>query len=137
MNPKIKILFFSLLVSYIILMLCSSCKDQGNNNFQSNIVFPDTGHISFTIYVQPLFQQTCVAAQCHGGSNPVDGLDLTAPCWDAIHDYKAGVLVGSNSLLYKRIAGIGYTRMPPQNYPALTTNQINGVKRWLDQGAGY
>jgi hypothetical protein len=135
MRSKTFISFIFLVIAYFVVMLCSSCKDENNNNFTSNIVFPDTGKISFTKYVQPLFQQTCVAAQCHGGSSPVDGLDLTAPCWEAIHDYKAGILVGSNSLLYKRIAGIGYTRMPPDNYPALTTNQINGVKKWINDGA--
>ncbi len=141
MHSKIKITFLFLVVSYIILMCCNSCKDinGGNGNFTSNIVFPETGTISFEKYVWPLFQQTCVAAQCHGGSLPAAALNLSSgtsdPCWEAIHDYQAGILVGPNSFLYKRIAGIGYTRMPPSPYSALTTNQINGVKRWIDQGA--
>jgi predicted CxxxxCH...CXXCH cytochrome family protein len=140
MKSKINTSFIFIIVSYLILMFCSSCKDENNNNFTSNIVFPDTGTISFTRYVQPLFQQTCVASQCHGGSSPADGLDLTAPCWGTLVGDFTPVLVvpkkSGSSLLYTRIAGLsGYTRMPPSNYPALTTNQVNGVKKWIDQGA--
>lgn len=86
MHSKIKITFLFLVVSYIILMCCNSCKDinGGNGNFTSNIVFPETGTISFEKYVWPLFQQTCVAAQCHGGSLPAAALNLSSGTSDHV-----------------------------------------------------
>jgi len=140
MRSKLFTSFIFLAISYVVVMLCSSCKDESNNNFTSNIVFPDTGTISFTNYVQPLLQQTCVASQCHGGSSPADGLDLTAPCWGTlVGNFKPVLVVPKNvgsSLLYTRISGLnGYSVMPPSPYSALSTNQINGIKRWVNQGA--
>lgn len=131
--------------SYLLLFLCTACKDENSsNNFTSTIVFPDTGTISFTKYVQPLLQQTCVASQCHGGSSPAADLDLTQPCWETLvytSKHSPVLVVAKNptsSLLYIRITGSnGYTRMPPEKYSALTTNQINGIKRWITQGALY
>jgi hypothetical protein len=142
MRSKFFTSFIFLLGSYLFVMMCSSCKDENNNNYASNIVFPDTGTISFTKHVYPLFQQACTPS-CHSGSSPAADLDLdndSQTCWETIEYSSMHLIVvpknPSASLLYTRITGAGgLTRMPPEKYSALTTNQIDGIKRWINQGA--
>jgi hypothetical protein len=111
-----------------------SCKDQTNQNLTSNIVFPPSG-VSFSKQVQPLFQQTCVAAGCHGGSQPAANLDLQLDAWHSIINYVPPLVLvnnGAKSPLYIDIAGNPQLMPPSQR---LTQNQIDGVKKWIDEGA--
>jgi hypothetical protein len=111
-----------------------SCKDQTNQNFTSDIVFPPSG-VSFSKQVQPLFQQTCVAAGCHGGSQPAANLNLQLDVWHSIINYLPPLVLvnnGSKSPLYIDISGNPQLMPPSQR---LTQNQIDGVKKWIDEGA--
>jgi hypothetical protein len=91
--------------------------------------------VSFSKHVQPLFQQTCVAAGCHGGSQPAANLDLQLDAWHSIKNYLPPLVLvnnGSKSPLYIDIAGTPQLMPPNQR---LTQNQIDGVKKWIDEGA--
>jgi hypothetical protein len=128
------------LPSYTFFILCIftslSCKDQTNQNLTSNIVFPDS-LVSFSKQVEPLFQQTCVAAGCHGGSQPAANLNLQTDVWHSLIDYLPPIVIPKNaatSLLILRIEGRIAPQMPLRSQP-LTANQITGVKRWIDEGA--
>jgi hypothetical protein len=94
--------------------------------------------VSFTKQVEPLFQQTCVASGCHGGSQPAAQLNLEyGVCWRSLIDYLPPIVLvknGNNSPLVKYLDGRLTPQMPLQSQP-LTTNQINGVKKWIDEGA--
>jgi hypothetical protein len=123
-----------------LFMLClfnlSSCKDQTNQNLTSNIVFPDS-LVSFSKQVEPLFHQTCVSAGCHGGNQPAANLNLEIDVWHSLIDYSPPIVLpknGKNSILVMRIDGRIAPQMPLRSQP-LTTNQINGVKKWIDEGA--
>jgi hypothetical protein len=112
-----------------------SCKDQTNQSGTSNIVFPASG-VSFNKQVEPLFLQTCIEAGCHGGSQPAANLNLEVNTWSSLIDYSPKIVLwkdGKDSPLVKYLNGELAPQMPLRQQP-LTTNQINGVKTWIDEG---
>ena len=117
-------------------IICMSCEDDVAGLGPSNIVFPDSG-VSFGRHVDPLFQQSCVSSMCHGGSTPTSELNLETPSYRALIDHHPRLILtgdGANSLLIQRLTGEVGQRMPLKLQP-LTENQINGIRRWIDEGA--
>jgi hypothetical protein len=117
-------------------IIALSCKDE-EKSFTSDIVFPDS-LVSFTKYVEPLFQQTCVDARCHGGSQPAANLYLENNMWNNLIDYQPSIIIVNNgdvSSLVKFLDGRLQPQMPIRK--PLKQNQINGVKKWIDEGAQY
>jgi hypothetical protein len=114
-----------------------SCKDQTNQTGPSDIIFPDS-LVSFSKHVEPLFQKTCVASGCHGGSLPAANLDLDyGVSWHSLIDYLPPLVLvknGKNSPLIMYLDGRLTPQMPLRSQP-LTKNQIDGVKKWIDEGA--
>ena len=122
-------------ISFFYSLLLLSCKDQTTQNHTSNIVFPDS-NVSFSKYVEPLFQETCLGGGCHGGSQPAANLDLETDMWHSLIDYTPQIVLvrnGNNSPLVKYLDGRLAPQMPLRSQP-LTTNQINGVKKWSLRG---
>ena len=131
-SHTLALLIFGLLI--VCIFISPSCKDQTNQNLTSNIVFPASG-VSFSKQVVPLFQQTCAAGGCHGGSQAAANLNLEYFTWDYLIDFQPKIVIGGsgkNSILYIDIAG-NPQLMPPKQ--RLTQNQIDGVKTWIDEGA--
>jgi hypothetical protein len=127
----LQIIFFLIVLCIMVLF---SCKDQTTQSSTSSIVFPTSG-VSFSKQVEPLFQQTCAASGCHGGSQPAANLNLQYFTRDYLIDFQPKIIVEFNSktsLLYTYIAG-NPQQMPPNQ--RLTQNQIDGVKKWIDEGA--
>jgi hypothetical protein len=126
---------FVLLVSGLILSM-TSCKDQITNPNTNPIVFP-ASNVSYSQQVDPLFQQRCALGGCHAGSNAAAGLDLFSPSYNSLMNHQPTLVnpgVSNNSLLVERIDGRINPRMPSDTQP-LTQNQINGIKKWIDEGA--
>ena len=120
----------------LVLFLCTffACKDQTTQSDTSTIVFPSSG-VSFNKQVMPLFEQTCSAAGCHSGSQPAANLNLQYFTWASLLDFQPKIVVpysSKTSLLYTSISG-NPQLMPPRQ--RLTQNQIDGVKKWIDEGA--
>jgi hypothetical protein len=114
----------------------AGCKDENpvNGDSPSNIVFPSS-NVSYGVYVQPLFNQTCALTGCHGDGQQQSGLRLTS------YDYLmfGGQLVvirrdPAASTLVMRIEGRVGERMPLYRN-ALNQNQINGIRAWIGEGA--
>ena len=90
--------------------------------------------IDFVRDVQPILRTNCVG--CHGPSQQMNGLRL---------DRKSSVLSGrrvipgslENSFLYRRLVGTSEygLQMPPTG--ALRPEQVEIVKRWIEQGADW
>ena len=121
---------------FLCIIILSSCKDQTNQSGASNIVFPASG-VSFYKQVEPLFLQTCTAGGCHGGSQPAANLNLEVDTWHSLINFLPPIILvknGTNSPLVKYLNGELAPQMPLRQQP-LTTNQINGVKTWIDEGA--
>jgi hypothetical protein len=131
------ILFFFPLASLLMLygITSFSCKKEETKNISSDIVFPDS-IVSFAHHVEPLFRQTCIFSGCHGGSQPAGGLTLEGDMWSVLVAPTSNLIIpkdGNDSPLIKYLDGRLLPKMPLGG--TLTTNQINGVKKWIDEGA--
>jgi mono/diheme cytochrome c family protein len=123
-----KILF---LTSIAVIYL--SCDDTTTN--VDNNVIPNS-NISYSQHIQPIFNAKCV--NCHGVGDTKAGLNLTT--WAGTTADPSIVFPGEpdNSKLVWSIEGNpAVSPMPPIDspYPALTQNQVNGVKTWIKEGA--
>ena len=92
-----------------------------------------TPKIDFAKDVQPIFRKNCVP--CHGPAQQSSGMRLDRK---SVVMGRRGVVPGSseNSFLFHRISGSEYgMQMPPTG--ALSAEQIEIIKRWIDQGAEW
>ncbi len=115
--------------------LIPSCKDESGD--VSDIVFPDTGSVSYTKHVQPLFDRACAFIGCHGDDTKVQrGFSLTDYGNFMTGAHTQIVFQGNpdQSPLILRIEGKMGIRMPLDR-PPLNQNQIKGLRRWVIQGA--
>jgi hypothetical protein len=112
------------------------CKDQVTDPNTNPIVFPDAG-VSYSKHVEALFQQRCALSGCHSSGAAAAGLALTMPSYSSLMNHQPELVTpgaSNNSLLVQRIDGRFAPQMP-LNSQALTANQINGIKKWIDEGA--
>jgi hypothetical protein len=113
-----------------------SCKDQVTDPNTDPIVFPDA-NVSYSKHVEALFQQRCALSGCHSSGAAAAGLVLTFPSYNSLMNFQPKLVnpgSSNNSLLVQRIDGRLSPRMPLNGQP-LTTNQISGIKKWIDEGA--
>jgi hypothetical protein len=93
--------------------------------------------IDFERDIQPLFAERC--NYCHGEDDQQAQLRLDAKAI-VLKGGKSGRLFeagkSAESLLIKRLAGIGGKQMPLDDEP-LTAEQIGLVRAWIDQGAAW
>lgn len=123
-----------IILTFAILLL--SCKDELTGVDDSSIVFP-AANVSFGRHVEPLLQQRCAVSGCHAGSTPAAGLNLQTPAYSNLMNHQPRLVVagaGNNSLLIQRLDGRIQPRMPLSGNP-LNQNQIDGIKKWIDEGA--
>ncbi|MGB2867161.1 MAG: c-type cytochrome domain-containing protein [Bacteroidota bacterium] len=138
MNKKIFRLFVlaGFFSAMIFLLFWFSCQDNVTGPGPSDVVFPDSA-VSYSQHVEVLFQQSCVSVGCHGGSNPGGNLNLERPSYRSLRDHQPQLIIsgdGANSLLIERLDGRVQPQMPLRMQP-LTQNQINGIKKWVNNGA--
>ena len=130
---RILLPFFVLFLPALFFLANSGCKDSidGPNG---DLVFPDS-NVSFTAHVQPFLTLRCASYGCHDDGSRAGDLSLTSYINMTA---RPGIVVprdSKSSLLMQRIDG----RLPhPPNVPILIDqNQLNGIKRWIDEGAKY
>ncbi|MDP2208106.1 MAG: c-type cytochrome domain-containing protein [Bacteroidota bacterium] len=131
MNKLVALLI--IIISGIVIF--PSCKDETTDD--CNIVFPDTATVRYLIHVQPLFDCSCAFVGCHGAdTKETRGFSL-----DDYDNFMTGapkqVIYRGNpdaSPLILRVEGKLGARMPPDR-PPLNQNQINGMRRWIANGA--
>ena len=131
-NKRIKRSIYSI----ALLLIISSCKDQITDPNTNPIVFPDA-NVSYSKHVEPLFQQRCALSGCHAGSSAQAGLDLFTPSYSSLINHQPRLVnpgASNNSLLVQRIDGRIAPQMPYLSQP-MPANQINGFKKWIDEGA--
>ncbi len=123
-------------MSYAVISLSvlSSCKDTSNPSSPiGNIVFPAT-NISYEKQVQPLFNIGCATTSCHDNESQKGNLDLSSY---GLWKLDPGVIIDgdtTNSRFIWCIEGrAGSPPMPPAR--PLVQNQIQGLKRWIFEGA--
>jgi hypothetical protein len=130
-----RIVFLLAAISFPSLMWLSQsgCKDTGTDT-GDDIVFPDS-NVSYLAHVQPYMTLRCSTYGCHDDATQAGGLSLTTYMNMTA---RPGIVVprdSKSSLLMQRIDG----RLPhPPNAPILINqNQLNGIRRWIDEGAKY
>ena len=130
-------------ISFLLILLLATpvtlifgCKDSATDPGHSiNVVFPDS-NVSYSQYLEPLFQQGCAFSSCHGTASQ-RGLNLESPSYSKLMNHQPRLVVsmeGNNSLLVQRLDGRVQPQMPFKRTP-LTQNQINGIKKWINEGA--
>ena len=127
---------FLLVFSFALFLI--SCKDEVTGVDDSSIVFP-AANVSYVRHVEPLFQQRCAVSGCHAGSSPAAGLSLQTPSYSSLMNHQPRLVVAgasNNSLLILRLEGRIQPLMPLRGNP-LNQNQLNGIKKWIDEGALY
>jgi hypothetical protein len=131
MRVLLAISLFSVMLA--LLLSSDGCKDTGTTT-ADDIIFPDS-NVSYTQHVQPLMALRCATYGCHDNTTRAGNLNLTT-YMDMTS--RPGIVVpkdSKSSLLMQRIDG----RLPhAANVPILLNqNQLNGIKRWIDEGAKY
>ena len=133
-----RFLSFFLFIWILVFVLAglTSCEDTQTNP-SLVIVFPDDS-VSYTEHVGPLLQQRCANPPCHGGSVLAANLNLEYPNYSLLMNRPGLVIPGdaNHSVLSQKISG-NPPLMPPSEFPQLTTNQITGIKTWINEGAKF
>lgn len=133
-----KIVILSMVVAALTIFFISGCSDDETVNPASSGggTLPDT---VFYSNVQPIFSGNCAGSSCHIGATNV-GAGLLLDTRAHILAGSSGGLIkvviagdGANSRLYQRVAGISTPRMP-LNSPPLSQNNIDLIKKWIDDG---
>ncbi len=96
------------------------------------------GTTDFGRDIQPIFEARCYG--CHSGETPQGEFRLDS----REHAFGGGgsgvpaIVPGAsaNSLLYRYVAGLGKIVMPPVE-PYLTAEQIEQIRKWIDEGAHW
>jgi hypothetical protein len=125
-----------IIISLIVLLFLLSCKEVLTGVDDVSIVFPPS-NISYSRHVDPLFQQRCAVSGCHVGNSAAAGLNLQTPSYSSLMNYQPRLVVAgasNNSLLVQRLDGRIQPRMPLGSNP-LNQNQLDGIKKWIDEGA--
>jgi len=124
--------FAILVIAAITLDSCKGTLDSSTG--QSDIVFP-ASNVSYTKQVVPLFYESCNFVGCHNSEDQAGGLDLSTTF--GVFSVP-GVVIAKDtlhSILIQRITGRVGTIMPPPPYSPLNQNQIQGLKKWIMEGA--
>ena len=118
---------------FLIFVFLMGCKDQGTNIDSTTI---PSSNVSYSQYIQPVFDNKCNNSGCHEDATRAGGLSLTS--W-ANTTSDPGIVFPNepqNSRLIWAIQNqAGISPMPPYGYAALTKNQIDGIKAWVQEGA--
>jgi len=113
-------------------VLLSACDDTLTGI--DSILIPTTD-ISYNKHLQPVFNAKCTNSGCHDDASRSGGLSLTSHTNTTLDFLVVAPGLPQNSKLIWAIEGTGVNIMPPFGYPALTKNQIEGIKTWVKEGA--
>lgn len=98
---------------------------------------PPKPAIDFNVDIAPVFQQRCLS--CHGAAQQMNGLRLDQKAAALAGGYSGPVIKPGNSTeskLIQLVSGATKIVMPPTG-PRLTSEQIQLLRTWIDQGAPW
>ena len=91
------------------------------------------GQVDYTSQIDTIFTNNCTS--CHMYGNASGGLNLTSYSGVMTNSNSgASVVPGdhANSLLWQKVNS---GQMPPQNNPDLTSDEVDLIAQWIDEGA--
>lgn len=127
------IVFILLAAAFGIIITYTGCKDQVTAADVDKVVIPDS-NVSYSKYIQPVFNIKCTNTNCHEDATRAGGYSLTT-CTNASDPNFVVPGYPDNSRLVQAIKALSNYPMPPIGYPPLTQNQINGIITWIKEGA--
>lgn len=126
---------------YLISLLPASCRHEtysaatGNSSAElpadAGACSPDS--VYFVNTVLPVLVSNCAMAGCHDQASHREGLNLTS-YQGVMRIVRAGNANASELTAVIRASNWG-GRMPPPPMPALASDQINTITKWINQGA--
>jgi hypothetical protein len=122
-----------LAASFMALLFFFGCDDSN----PTNIVIPSK-NVSYSKYIQPLFNISCAISGCHDNSTAAGGLALISWSTTVSNPQIVFPYNADNSMLVWAVQGrAGTNPMPPINstIPPLTQNQVSGIITWINEGA--
>lgn len=124
-----KLVYTILIGSFIFFVRCD---DNLTSSDIDNIIIPDS-NISFSQYIAPVLEVKCVS--CHDGGSNSNQPNLSN--FSFVDGYYVVPGEPGNSILVYSIEGTSpnFPLMPPPGYSPLTQNQIDGIKKWIIEGA--
>ena len=143
-----KIIRFILIPSMVLIaltLISYSCKDSGTNPQDKEFVLADS-NLTFDD-VGPMLLAKCGSnSGCHNPTDKAGGLDITNYQAIMLHwvqsEFGSAKLVipgsGEASFLHQILlqSSLGVPRMPKDG-PFLNSNNINGVRIWINEGARF
>lgn len=123
----LKIIFFTL-----ICCLFNSCTNSLNPSDPINI--PDT-NVSFQNHILPILRRTCGLSYCHGEISPMGNVQIIDYV-TLMNSYNGALVIPYNPNGSVLVQIIEY-KLPHNPFLQwnLTSNQINGIKKWILEGA--
>ena len=145
MNKIIRFFLITSMVLIALILISYSCKDSGTNPQDKEFVLPDS-NLTFDD-VGPMLLAKCGSnSGCHNPTDKAGGLDITNYQAIMLHrvqsEFGSAILVipgsGEASFLYQILlqTSLGIPRMPKDG-PFLNSNNINGVRIWINEGARF
>ncbi len=109
---------------------------------QQPVVKAGAGGVDFQRVIRPILSDNCF--QCHGPDKNTRMMDLRLDTKEGAYEVRdSGTVIVAGkpqeSLLYQRISAEDPARkMPPESsHKSLTPQQIELLKKWIEQGAGW
>lgn len=131
MNNRLIVLF---VFGALIFSSCRHDPPMDPDGTISEYCDPDTVYFGNTIL--PLLVSNCGMSGCHNEGSHQEDIILT----DYYSIINSNVLKPgrpNSSKLVEVLTASGESMMPPNPYSALTTDQINSIRTWIDQGAKF
>jgi hypothetical protein len=117
------------------LILFLGCEDSTSVKDLDKVVIP-SANVSYSQYIQPVFNLKCNNSGCHDDADRAGGLSLST--W-ANATASASIVFpkypGNSKMIWAIKNQSGATQMPPLGQAALTANQISGITTWISEGA--
>lgn len=94
--------------------------------------------VDYSRDIQPIFERSCYG--CHGPKMQMSGLRLDGKKAALAGGQSGAVIIpgkGAESLLYRRVAGVGDQPRMPMGGKPLAEAQAALIRKWIDQGAEW
>ncbi|PKL83775.1 MAG: hypothetical protein CVV24_03410 [Ignavibacteriae bacterium HGW-Ignavibacteriae-3] len=132
---KIKFLINILfIISFAALFFISACDDTSNITEIDSVTIPSQ-NVSYSQHIQPVLTAKCARAGCHDDQTASGGLSLTSYSSTTASYLVVAPGYPQSSSLVTSVQGMTTRPMPPVGFPPLITNQIDGIKTWVKEGA--
>jgi len=129
----------------VIAAVATGCTNSESSLGKISVVPPMNATIRFSADVQPIFNQNCAFAGCHGSASPAQGLVLeSGKAYQNLVNVPVvefpgpiRVVPGNSAMSYLvgKLEGTAFGDRMPDQLPPLPEAEIQIIKDWIDQGA--